>query len=350
MSAEVLEAVFERVFESDLVHGPFTAVWHAGEPLVLPPSWYARAFEIAAARNSGHVEIAHAFQTNGMLIDDEWCAFIRAHRLHVGVSIDGPEFLHVRHRVTRRGTGTHAKALAGLERLRRSGIPFHVITVLTRESLDYPDELFAFYREQGISEVGFNIEEIEGPHRRSSLESDEADHAFRRFLDRFYELMLRSAGAVRVRELDGTLAALRHVGEDGPLLTQETAPFAVLTVDCDGNYGTFSPELLGLPSPAFGDFSLGNVLRDSFADASRSARFRSLYGAIADGIARCRAECRYYGFCGGGAPVNKLCENGAFDTTETLFCRLNRKATLDVVLDRIARPEGALLPSAPPSP
>jgi uncharacterized protein len=344
MSEEVLDAVFARVFEGDLVQGPFTVVWHAGEPLVLPPSWYERAFAIAAARSEGRALISHSFQTNGILIDDEWCELIRERRLHVGVSIDGPDFLHDRYRVTRRGRGTHAAVLAGIARLKRSGIPFHVITVLTRETLDYPDELFAFYREQEIGEVGFNVEEIEGPHRGSSLEGAEAEQCFRRFLARFFELTLRSEGAVRVRELDGTLAAILHGGEDRLLLTQETAPFAIVTVDCEGNYGTFSPELLGLESPTHGDFSLGNVLRGSFADAARSERFRSLHGAIAAGIERCRAECRYYGFCGGGAPVNKLCENGGFDTTETLFCRLNRKATLDAVLDHVARTGGGRSP------
>jgi uncharacterized protein len=58
---------------------------------------------------------------------------------------------------------------------------------------------------------------------------------------------------------------------------------------------------------------------------------------IAAGIERCRRTCPYFAFCGGGAPANKYFENGSFDSTETLFCRLSKQAVLDVVLDKLER-------------
>jgi uncharacterized protein len=104
---------------------------------------------------------------------------------------------------------------------------------------------------------------------------------------------------------------------------------------------TFSPELLGLSSARYGDFFLGNVETDSLAAAAASPRFAAIHGDIVAGVEQCRRECPYFLFCGGGAPVNKLCENGSFASTETLFCRLNRQARLDVLLDKLARPRPA---------
>jgi uncharacterized protein len=329
-----LDRLFQRVFESDLVGDALTVVWHAGEPLVLPPSFYREAFSIAARHNRGAVRVTHSLQTNGTLLDDAWCDFIARHGVQTGISLDGPAFLHDRHRVTRRGSGTHRRVMEGIARLQRRRIPFHVITVLTADTLDYPDELYAFYVEHDISRIGFNAEEIEGPHASSSLAGPEMARRHRRFLARFFDLATRPGSPLRVREFDAMIAAILARGQTPPR-TQETAPFAILSVDCQGNFSSFSPELLGLESPHYGDFLLGNVATDSLASAALSPRFAAIHRDIAAGVAQCQRDCPYFLFCGGGAPVNKYCENGSFASTETLFCRLNRQATLDVLLDKL---------------
>jgi len=335
MSLAVVDRLFARVFESDLVQRGFTAVWHAGEPLAVPRDFYQEAFTLAARHNRAGHPLRHSYQTNATLLDDAWCDFIRRHDVRIGVSVDGPAFLHDRQRVNRAGAGTHRRVMGGMTRLRRHGIPFHVITVLTREALDYPDELYAFYAEHGIERVGFNIEEIEGPHRQSSLTAPGAEQRFRQFLSRFYDLATRAGSPVRVREFDSMLGAILHGGA-APPRTHETAPFAILSVDYRGNFATFSPELLGLSSPHYGHFLLGNVLSDSLDSAARTPRFAAIRRDIEAGIDRCRAECPYFALCGGGAPANKYFENGSFDSTETLFCRFYRKSLADVLLDKLA--------------
>ena len=132
--------------------------------------------------------------------------------------------------------------------------------------------------------------------------------------------------------------AILAAGTDAPVRTHETTPFAIISVDWQGNLSTFSPELLGLRSDRYGDFVLGNVATDSLAAVAASPRLAAIHHDIAAGVERCRETCPYFRFCGGGAPVNKLCETGSFTATETLFCRLNRQALLDVVLHRMARP------------
>src|SRR6202023_883381 len=117
----------------------------------------------------GNTKIRHCFQTNGMLINDDWCRFFAATGASVGVSIDGPESINDINRVTRAGRGTFAQAFAGLQCLQRHNIEFSVISVLGAASLDKAQELHDFYVSNGITSVCFNIEEIEGPHTSSSL-------------------------------------------------------------------------------------------------------------------------------------------------------------------------------------
>jgi uncharacterized protein len=336
-----LARIFERVAECDFATKPYTIVWHAGEPLVLPQRFYEEAFALAAREARPGVPVTHSFQTNATLIDDRWCELFRRHDVRVGVSVDGPAHLHDAKRRTRTGQGTHARVMQGIARLKRHGIPFHVITVLGRESLDYPDELHAFYVEHGIEHVGFNVEEIEGPNEGSSLESADAVQRYTAFMSRFFDLAMGTEPQTKVREFGSMIAAVLHASDERGLPSQETAPFAILSVDCEGNFATFSPELLGLPSETYGGFALGNVLRDSFADALRSPRFLAMAKDVASGVSKCREACAWFRFCGGGAPGNKYFENGSFDSTETLFCRLHRQALADVVLSKTRRPESA---------
>jgi uncharacterized protein len=344
MPEQVLELIFQQVFSSAIADRRFTVVWHAGEPMVVPVEYYERAIAIIAAHNHAGIEVGHSFQTNGVLIDREWCDFIVRHRVNVGVSVDGPDFIHDRYRKTRAGRPTHARVMAGIDRLRERAIPFHVISVLTRDSLDYPDELYDFYAEHGIHEVAFNIEEIEGPHAGSSLLAAGAEERFARFIGRFYDLARGGDFAISVREFDSMMPILMAPPEHQFPLTQENAPYSIISVDCDGNFTTYSPELLGLRSAEYGDFVIGNVRRDSIVAAAAGPSMSALSAAIARGVNRCAATCEYFRYCGGGAPVNKYFENGSFDSTETLFCRLNRKVMIDVLLARL---EQRAHPAAP---
>lgn len=337
ISFETLAWIAKRTFSSGFVHKPFTVVWHAGEPLVLPVSFYQRAFAIFEEHNTIGASWRHSFQTNGTLITPEWCEFIRVNSVRIGLSIDGPAFLHDRCRKTRQGQGTHARVMNGVRLLREHDIPFHVITVVTRATLDYPDELYDFYVSNGINEVGFNCEEIEGPNQHSSLEGADAAALYRRFLERFFDLASQASPPLRVREFDEALLTILHGGRDADRMNHQSTPLAIISVDCTGNFSTFSPELLGLPSTEYGGFALGNVANDPFEKVVEQPRFQAMQRDIVLGIQRCRESCAYFPQCGGGAPGNKYFENGSFDSTETLFCRLNLQATLDVVLDRLER-------------
>jgi uncharacterized protein len=327
MSADTLDAIISALIRDDLLGDEITVNWHAGEPLVVGVDFYRRAATQMLRLEAAGTRVIHSVQTNAMLIDEAWCSFFRDYGIRVGVSIDGPEWLHDANRVDRRGRGTFARAMAGVAHLRAAGVPFSVITVLTNDSVCRPDELYDFYLEHGIRVVGFNIEETEGVNRLSSIAGSAFSARFETFLRRIQE-RADADNKVRVRELDHFR---RRVRECAAPRNDQTTPLAILTVTTAGDFSTFSPELIDVKSERLTDFILGNV-RDGVRAALESAKFRRLHGEIAAGVQACLAECPYFALCGGGAPSNKYFENGRFDTTETDYCRSMKKVVSEVVL------------------
>ncbi len=340
MKVATVQRAAERLRDDGLIGPGLTVVWHAGEPLTVSPAFYEEA--IAAIRESvpSSCAVSHSIQTNAILVDDEWCNLFRRHSIRVGVSVDGPAELHDAHRRTRTRRGTHAKALRGMAKLREHGIDFHAIAVVTAATFARADAFFDFFAEQGVTDVGCNYDEAEGLHQRSSLVGHETEHAT--FLARMLERSIAD-GRLRVREL---AMARRLIEEPLPRYrwnnlewpdNAQTLPFALIAVAHSGDFSTFSPELLGQPSAEHGDFILGNVHFKGYFDSARDVRFERLWSAIELGVRECASSCAYYGFCGGGSPVNKLYENNHLSSTETLYCRSMIKRPFDTVLVRLER-------------
>jgi uncharacterized protein len=335
LSVDLLAQIFKVLFRSDFVGEEFTVVWHAGEPLVMPIEYYESAIQKINQLNTAKKSVTHALQTNGVLITQKWCDFFKDNNMNVGVSLDGPAFIHDAHRKTRSGKGTHSQTMQGISLLQRSGIQFHVIAVLTQNSLNFADEIFHFFCQNGINHIGFNIEEIEGVNKSSSLIKKGTDSRYRRFMNRIYRLMRESNGQIRIREFD-TLIACMYSNQ---LVShaQQITPFAIISVDCDGNFSTFSPELMGLRNSTYGDFTLGNIWKDTIESVCSSDKFLKMYKDINSGATLCKATCGYFDLCGGGAPANKYFENGTFDSSETMYCRYAIQRPIDIILDDLEK-------------
>jgi uncharacterized protein len=334
---ETLVNLFTQVFRSGWAREGMTVLWHAGEPMVMPIGFYRDAFELVERLKPADLCLTHSFQTNGTLIDDEWCEFLLAARVNIGVSIDGPKPFHDRNRVTRAGRGTFDKTIAGIRLLRKHGVPFHVITVLSTESMAAPRDLFDFYVSEGINHVCFNVEESEGDHVSQSIGKADAERAYYGFLSEFWRLSAAAPGKILfIREIEHGLRQVLRPKEVG-IHNDLVEPFAITSMDHAGNVSTFSPELLGLKNERYGDFILGNINRDALVDFESGASLLRMRADIDAGVAKCRETCEYFSVCGGGEPVNKLAENGSFVSTETAFCRLTKMRVTDLVLDALDR-------------
>jgi len=334
LSLEVLEAAVERVLDSPYFQGQFTLLWHAGEPLMAPIAFYdqasARLRQLLERRGLPASTIVQSLQTNATVINGAWCDCFERNDIHVGVSMDGPAFLHDAHRVTRTGLPTHGAVMRGIDWLVRRQIAFQVICVLTADALDHADGLFDFFLEHGITDVGFNMEETEGQNAVSSLKAPCAEQRYRAFLERFWQRCMEQPGRLGLREFDGIVSLACSNARMAQ--TDMNAPFAIVNVDARGNVSTFDPELLSVPTAEYGDFAFGHVLHDSLESIAATDKLQRVLQEIRSGVERCRRECDYFGLCGGGAGSNKYWEHRSFDCTETQACRYRIKLVADVVL------------------
>ena len=339
MSLATLDLACRRVFDSPRFDRELDVEWHSGEPLHVPLAWYEEAIALMTERRPAALQLNHRFLTDGLLLNKDWALFFARIQATIGLRLAGPADLGDAGRRGSDGPDAHERAMRAVCLLQQHGLPFHVITVLTEHALDEPDRLFDFYVENGIREVGFDIDEIAGAGTKSYLASDGIEARFRRFIRRFFDLAWDEPGLLKVGELDSTARLLLS---GVPARDERNQPFAVLTVGHDGAISTFSPELLGARHPRFGEFGFGHVASQRLCDIEYAPLFQEISSEILQGVEACKLSCEHFRWCGGGAPASKLFETGRFDATETMHCRLTRQVVLDEVIAgieaRIGRP------------
>ena len=123
----------------------------------------------------------------------------------------------------------------------------------------------------------------------------------------------------------------------GPVFSDVNIPFRIVTVDTQGGWSTYCPELMALGSADYRNFRLGNLAAGPISTHSDPAPFRALEAGIKAGVARCRAACEYFPVCGGGRPSNKYAEHRSFDVAETRHCAVAVKALADACVNHLGR-------------
>ncbi|WP_121634325.1 cyclophane-forming radical SAM/SPASM peptide maturase GrrM/OscB [Tropicibacter alexandrii] len=332
MSLDIVEKAVAFLRDGGLIKDRLTVLWHAGEPLVAPIEYYREAMNRVQQQAPAGVQLDFDIQTNACLIDSAWCEFIRASGLRVGVSIDGPKEIHDEHRINRQGQGTFFETMRGVNLLKEHGIPFSTISVVTSKSVENPEHLIDFLLELDSVSIGFNVEEIEGANLESSISigSDEV----RDFVFRIYQRLKSRGQLQRCREFKTILRQVAQAGR--PVFENrqgENKALSIITVDRLGGISTFSPELHGLQTPyTENGFSFGTV-DGSLQQFLANLEFQAVMQEIEAGIDACRSDCKYFGFCAGGSPSNKLAENGSLSSTKTQQCWFRKTLFADTLLD-----------------
>jgi uncharacterized protein len=302
--------------------GRFSVVWHGGEPLAAGREHLAALI----APFDGTVE--HHVQTNATLIDDAWCEFFTAHRMRVSVSVDGPRERNAS-RVTRGGRPSYDRIRRGIEALRRHGIGFSALCVVSRPEPGLATELYEYFLDLGCDVLGVNIEEMEGVNTRLNAHPAPAVTGF------WSELLAawRRDPRIHLREVEWSLRFAAAVLDDtaDDLLPRRLDP--IPTIGYDGSVILLSPELAGFSDPSYGDFTSGNVLQTPLPEILAGAADTPWVAEFLTGVEACRSSCPYFGFCGGGHAANRYFEHGRFDGTETDHCRNSKIRLLEGVLE-----------------
>lgn len=349
MPVEVATAVAASANAWAVDDPAFEVVWHGGEPLAA-----GRAH--LAALMDPFEGVKHSVQTNAVLVDDAWCGFLAEHGVAVGVSIDGPEDMNTR-RVTLAGRPGFRPAMRGIDRLRRHGIPFSAIAVVSDPDPADAARFYGFFAELGATALGVNVEEEEGVNR--AVHRPDAVRAAE-----FWAALAdawRAAPVVRLREVQrvANFAGAVLQGRATTPLPASVPWDPLPTVAYDGGVVMLSPELAGFTDDRFGDFTTGNVLDVGLgvlvAEAEERTPWITEFWA---GMDACRATCPYFAFCGGGHPANRYFEHrGRMDGTRTRYCTTAKIALLEGVTRHVrahahwrSRPRDGLAPGIPASP
>jgi uncharacterized protein len=131
-----------------------TFVWQGGEPTLLGIEFFRKAVSLQAVYAGGK-KIENAFQTNGVLLNDQWGEFLARNKFLVGVSIDGPAELHDVYRVDKGGKPTFSRVLGGIGLLNKHGVEFNTLTVVNRKNSFFPRDVYRFLKEIGSRYIQF---------------------------------------------------------------------------------------------------------------------------------------------------------------------------------------------------
>ena len=153
MSLETLEMYVKQTIDAQ-ESGVVNFAWQGGEPTMAGIEFFEHAMALCKLYGEGK-EIHHAFQTNGVLINEQWCKFFKQHNVLVGISIDGPEALHDHYRVNRTGRGSHAKVVEAINLLKEHGVEFNILCVVNAENVKQPLVVYEHFKQLGAQYIQF---------------------------------------------------------------------------------------------------------------------------------------------------------------------------------------------------
>ncbi len=153
MREEVLDSYIHQYIEAH--NAPEVSfAWQGGEPTLLGVEYFRRLVEIQK-KYAGGKRIQNAFQTNGVLLNDEWAALFKENNFLIGISIDGPRALHDAYRVDKGGQPTFDRVMHGVETLKRNGVEFNTLTTVHSGNAGHPLEVYRFLKENGSDFMQF---------------------------------------------------------------------------------------------------------------------------------------------------------------------------------------------------
>ena len=215
-----------------------TVIWQGGEPTLAGLDFFQKAVEFQNKYKRPSQSISHALQTNGTLLDDGWCRFLKEHEFLVGLSIDGPPKLHDHYRLTNRGEASSKQVFCGLRALQKQKVEFNALCVLNDVNVHHPDELWDYLISLGTRWLQFipAIEWEQDPDRpgQNVLAPYSPDPvAYGKFLCRAFDLWFEKyRHRVSVRIFDAVVMKL--VMDKMPYCILDGSCHREMTIEHDG--------------------------------------------------------------------------------------------------------------------
>jgi uncharacterized protein len=298
MSDAVLESFVRQYIAAQQVP-EVTFAWQGGEPTLMGLDFFRRAVTLQKQYLPPGKRLINALQTNGTLLDDAWCEFLRENRFLVGISLDGPRELHDRYRVDKRQRPTFGAVMRGLGLLQQHGVEYNVLCVVNRENSRRPTDVYRFFKERGAGFLQFIplVERVSSQGREVSAASV-APAEYGRFLCAIYdEWVRRDVGKIYVQGFEAAFSA--RLGAGAGLCVFEPACGSGLALEHNG-------DVYSCDHYVFPEYKLGNLCEQPLATLVDSA-FQRKFGADKQATLPviCR-ECSVLHLCNGECPKNRF--------------------------------------------
>ncbi|MGL6259016.1 anaerobic sulfatase maturase [Vibrio sp. WXL210] len=326
MSIETLETYIRQQSEAQF-NGEVTFSWQGGEPTLMGLDYFRKAIEFQA-KYAKDLTVHNAFQTNGILINDEWCEFFKQHNFLVGVSVDGPAHLHDKYRTNRAGKPTHDRVHRAMQLLKKHGVDFNTLTVVNAENAKYPEEVYEYLVKSGSNFLQFIplVEQLGNEVTADGLTLIHPDldmdyrvtewsvppKRYGDFLSRMFDLWVeRDIGRVHVNMFESTLSA--WCGEPTGL--------CVLSPTCGHNFALESSgDLYSCDHYVYPEFRLGNIHESSILQMNNSDKAitfgRDKHDKLTD---QCKT-CPFRPTCNGGCPKHRFITSASGEPRHNYLC------------------------------
>jgi uncharacterized protein len=337
MTPEVLERYIQQYIGSqDMPEVSFG--WQGGEPTLLGLEFFRTVVALQAKHSQGK-KVSNTIQTNGTLLDDEWCAFFAREEFLVGLSVDGPQDLHDTYRVDKGGNPTFEKVMRGLELLKKHDAQFNTLTVVNRANVEHPLRVYRFLDEAGSRFFQFIplVEREPGPDSvshglglaippgPSSSQGSDAEvtpwsvppEAYGRFLISIFDQWIRrDVGRIFVQLFDHALG--KWVGmRKGLCVFNETCGEA-LALEHNG-------DLYSCDHYVYPEYRLGNILVTSLTELAESPTQNAFGEAKRDTLPRYCLECPVLFACNGECPKHRFTKTPEGEGGLNYLCRAYRR-------------------------
>jgi uncharacterized protein len=269
--------------------------WHGGEPTILGLDFFRRVVSLQQKHRPAGWSIRNGIQTNGFLLDDEWCRFFAAEGFNVGLSLDGPAELHDPYRVTRGGRPTHAQAMCAHGLLRAHNVHTDILCVVHNLNVHHPLSVYRFFRKIGCRYLGF-LPVVEcAPDRPGGVSAHTPSaEDYGSFLCKIFdEWIARDVGRVMVQSFDE--AARPALGLEHSLCVFRETCGQIPVLEHNGDI---------FPCDHFVDSEhrMGNIRETPLGRLLESPEQRNFGDAKRDSLPRYCRECEVLAMCNGGCP------------------------------------------------
>ncbi len=320
MGDEVLKETVRKAI--NWAEGRLQFIWQGGEPTLMGIEFYMKALHWQRFFNWRGLEVENALQTNGLLINRDWAKFLKEADFLVGLSIDGPAFIHNRYRRLAGGQESFRKVAEAAELLLKEGVRTNALVMITDLSSRYPEQIYNFLKEMGFTHMQFIpcVEHSDGKLLPFSVKPE----AFGDFLCRLFDLWVGDFAdgypTTYVRFFEAVLFAYLSLLPPDCRLLPECGHYLVV----EHNGQVYSCDFY-----VDQQHLLGNVLEGELVDMLNSPAQRAFGREKGNVAPACRA-CPYYRICRGGCPRervhgrNLLCEGYRrfFEYSEPVYRRL----------------------------